>query len=580
MKLSPLAETLLNSLDRPAVLVGPDGTARANPAFEALPAPVRARALSPRPPGSWTARKVEGCTLILSSDGPGAAETIQLLAKERALATLSHEIRTPLNGVIGMAALLGRTKLDATQTAYLEALHESGEHLLGLVNDILDYAKLGSGTISLSPAPTEVERLLQSVAELLSPRAHAAGIDIAWAAAPGLPEIMADDGRLKQILFNLAGNAVKMTTRGGVLIAADRLRETRGKLVLRFSVRDTGPGLSQEAQGRIFEEFEQTAEGVAAGGAGLGLAIVSRLAEAFGGKVGVESDPGQGAVFWFEAAFKPVREAEPCLSLEGQTVAVASASDIVREAAVRQVEACGGRALGFKDAASAARQAPRGAVLLVDAPAGAEPSPPPPGRPALVLLTPEARDRIAAWRAVGYAGYLIKPLRRASLAARVLAADAPEAPARSERQSDAFDERGQSDFARGVRVLLAEDNPVNAMLAQALLSREGCVVVRAADGEAAVRAFTGEAAGFDLVLMDVRMPGMDGIAATRVLRAQGAATPILALTADAFEDDRRACLEAGMDDFLTKPLDAATLRAALGRWTLGRREALRVRRAS
>ena len=581
MRLSPVANALLAALDRPAALVRGDGASCPNAAFDALPAAIRARALSRKPPAGWTLQKIEGgLTLVSSAASHAAPETIKAFARERALATLSHEIRTPLNGVLGMAGLLSRTKLDPTQAAYVEALSESGEHLLGLVNDVLDYAKLGSGKIVLDASPTDVERLLQSVAELLSPRAHAAGIDIAWAAAPSLPLVLTDDGRLKQILFNLAGNAVKMTAAGGVLVTAEIVGQRQGRIRLRFGVRDTGPGLSAEAQARIFEEFEQTAEGARAGGAGLGLAIVRRLAGAFGGKVGVDSRAGEGALFWFEAGFKIAEPAAQPLALTGLTVAIASGCEIVREAARRQVEASGGRGLTFADPHEAARQAPRDAVLLVDPPSGAIPSAPPPGRPALVLLTPEARDKIDAWRAAGYAGYLIKPLRRASLEARVLAATAvgaSAAPATSQT-AGGFDERAEAGFARGVRVLLAEDNPVNAMLAQALLGREGCLVTRAVNGEEAVKALAG--AAFDLILMDVRMPGMDGIAATRVLRAQAVKTPILALTADAFEDDRRACLDAGMDDFLTKPLDSAALRGALGNWTLGRREAVRARIAS
>jgi signal transduction histidine kinase/CheY-like chemotaxis protein len=583
MKLPALAKVLLEALDRPAVLVGPGGEAHPNAAFEALPAAVRARALSKSPPPGWSGQPVPGDLTLIVSAGAGATpERMQSFARERALATLSHEIRTPLNGVLGMAGLLARTKLNATQAAYVQALTDSGDHLLGLVNDVLDYAKLGAGKIALESQPTDLERLLQGVAELLSPRAHAAHIDIAWAATPALPPILADEGRLRQILFNLAGNAVKMTSSGGVLLTAEELRRGEGRIIVRFGVKDTGPGLGSEAQARIFEAFEQTTEGVRAGGAGLGLAIVRSLAQAFGGEVGVFSRPGEGALFWFQASFETAAAEVSVGKLRGLCVAIASGSAVVREAARRQVEASGGQGLTFATPDDAARQAPRDAILLVDPPDRAQPSAPPPRRQAIVLLTPEARDSVDAWRAVGYAGYLIKPLRRASLEARVLAAadrGAAVAPL-PDAEAGGFDERAEVAFARGMKVLLAEDNPVNAMLAAALLKREGCVTDRVTTGEEAVRAADEGRGGHDLILMDVRMPGMDGIAATRVLRAQGVRTPILALTADAFEDDRRACLEAGMDDFLTKPLNAAALRAALGRWTLGRRETVRARAAS
>jgi CheY-like chemotaxis protein len=497
----------------------------------------------------------------------------RLKAREQVLALLSHEMRTPLNGVLGMAGLLAATKLDATQKAYLSALQDSGELLLGLVNDILDLAKLDSRPLELEPVDIDVERLLQGVCELLSPRAHGAGIEIAWSTLGLLPRLRADDGRLRQILFNLAGNAIKLTETGGVLVTAAKVGEAGDRIRVRFSVKDTGPGVAVEAQTRIFEEFEQTEAGARAGGAGLGLAIVKRLAAAFGGELGLISPPGEGAQFWFEADFAlaQVEANGPAATppLEGRRVAVISANPIVREAARMQIETCGGEVVETPLPAS---QSPAVAVLVDPDPA-CVPPPPPASAPAIVLLAPEARDRIEAFRAAGYAGYLIKPLRRASLAARILAvlgepgvAPTPfaNAPVEDER---ADDERASAAPAEGLRVLLAEDNPVNALLARALLTRAGCVVVRAATGDEALTAL--EQAPYDVVLMDMRMPGMDGLTAARTLRLRGDRTPIIALTANAFEDDRRACLDSGMDDFLSKPLDPKALHAALARWTRG-----------
>jgi CheY-like chemotaxis protein len=510
----------------------------------------------------------------LAHDGPSVAPGARLKAREQVLALLSHEMRTPLNGVLGMAGLLAATKLDATQQAYLGALRDSGELLLGLVNDILDLAKLDSRPLELEPVDTDVERLLQGVCELLSPRAHSAGIEIAWSTLGLVPRLRADDGRLRQILFNLAGNAIKLTETGGVLVTAAKVGPAKASKAadgvrVRFSVRDTGPGVAEESQGRIFEEFEQTESGARAGGAGLGLAIVKRLANAFGGELGLTSSPGEGAEFWFEADFALAEAdagaATATPSLKGRRVAVISANPIVRQAARMQIETCGGQVV---DQLLPAARKPAVAVLIDPDPRSPPPAPPP-GAPSIVLLAPEARDRIEAFRAAGYAGYLIKPLRRASLASRVLAvlgetgaAQKPfaNAPVEDER---ADDERGAP--AQGLRVLLAEDNPVNALLARALLTRAGCVVVRAATGEEALTAL--EQAPYDVVLMDMRMPGMDGLTAARALRLRGDRTPIIALTANAFEDDRRACLESGMDDFLSKPLDPKALHAALARWT-------------
>jgi CheY-like chemotaxis protein len=476
------------------------------------------------------------------------------------LASLSHEFRTPLGGVIGLARLLEGTRLTEEQRAYVAALRDSGEHLLTLVNDVLDFAKLGAAArVELHPEPVEVETLLRGVAELLSPRAREKGLEIAWAAPPALAEICADESRLKQVLLNFAGNAVKFTRAGGVLIAAEL---TAGNGV-RFTVEDTGPGVSDTERERIFEAFAQAELGRAeAGGAGLGLAIARRLAQAMGGEVGVEGRRGGGAVFWLEAPLRPHRAAEATEPLAGRRVGVVSPNPMLREGARRQVAACGGHAwvAGGLDAALIKAQA--GDVLLVDDAAevlkrrfraGAD-------RPAIVLLAPEDRERMAAYRRAGFGGYLIKPLRRASLVERVLIAAG--APIRTAAEVE--DERTVVAAAPGARVLLVEDNPINALLARALLAREGCSVDHAPGGAEALSAV--RVGSYDLILMDMRMPGLSGEETARALRALGVAAPIVALTANAFEEDRRRCLAAGMNDFLVKPLSPDALRVMLTRW--------------
>ena len=510
-----------------------------------------------RQPGAMNLRSEDPPPHRLESSSAGAR------AREQVFAVLSHEIRTPLNGVIGMAGLLAATPLDLTQSSYLQTLRDCAEHLLGLVNDVLDLAKLEAGRIELEPVETDLEQLLQGVSELLSPRAHAAGLEIAWAVDADAPVLWADDGRLRQILFNLAGNAVKLTQAGGVLLraeVAEWLGEDRVRVA--FTIADTGPGLAREDCERIFEEFVQAEAGERAGGAGLGLAIVRRLAAAFGGEVSVSSRPGDGAAFRFEAEFAVSRPPPDRGCLHGLRVRVRSPSRIVREAATAQLEACGATAVDGSDCD----------VVLLDAdaatPAAAVGAP-----PTLVLLAPEARALIEPLRAKGYAGYLIKPLRRASMAERVLAvahaspasgAPGGSGPPGSATPGSAADERaGPAGGAAGLRVLLAEDNPVNALLARALLVRAGCLVDRAGGGAEAVSAAL--ARPYALILMDMRMPGMDGLAAARAIRAAGCATPIVALTANAFDEDRRACRDAGMDGFLAKPLDPAALDAALAR---------------
>ncbi len=491
------------------------------------------------------------------------------------LATLSHEFRTPLNGVLGMARLLENTKLTAEQRSYVSALRESGDHLLSLVNDVLDFARLGATALELHLAPVHIEDLLRQVAELMSPRAHEKGIEIGWAVERGLPPLLADEGRLRQVLLNFAGNAVKFTEKGGVLITARDVGEGR----VRFSVADTGPGVAPEQRESIFEAFVQTDPSHQAqlGGAGLGLAIVARLAAAMDGAAGVgeasiKEGGGGGADFWFEAPFARHEEAPaapplPPPPLEGRFVAVVSPNPVVREAVGAQAIASGAwvRNLAGLDKIATL---PAATVLLVDAALAAPDRPlaAPAGRAAVALLTPDQRDLIPSLSKAGFSGYLIKPLRRASLVTQVLAAKPIDAALEAiVTPAEAQDDRIAPAAAPGARVLLAEDNPINALLARTLLEREGCTVDRIASGDEAVAALS--RGTYDLVFMDLRMPGLNGLEATRAVRDKGVETPILALTADAFDEDRRQCLLAGMDDFLVKPLTPAALREALSRWT-------------
>jgi len=488
------------------------------------------------------------------------------------LRLMSHEMRTPLNGVIGMLGLLAGTQLDGAQRAYADAAQASAEHLLGLVNDLLDYARLEAGKLEFDLGPVDLEGLVRGVAELLSPRAHDKGLEIVWSVDAEAPDILADEGRLRQVLFNLAGNAVKFTRTGGVRIAVERIAGPDGRPVLAFVVDDTGPGVPVEARIRIFEEFGHvdTSDATRFDGAGLGLAVVARLAQAMNGSVTVQDRPddvdlaapdlaspaARGSRFRFEAAFEAAETAPRSRSLTGVTVAVQSPDPFVGRAARDQIVASGGTV------------ADRAPVTLVDH-AGAKQDelvPLPGAGQGIVLLKPSERDLIARYRAAGFQGYLIKPLRRESLAGRLLAAIGREPKASPDATGPMpEDDRVAPVALAGTRVLLVEDNPVGALLARTLLRREGCVVETAATGDEAIAAMT--RARFDLVFMDMRMPGMDGPSATRAIRATGDLTPVVALTANAFAEDRRACLEAGMNDHLTKPLEAEALRSALTRWT-------------
>ena len=383
----------------------------------------------------------------------------------------------------------------------------------------------------------------------MSPRAREKGLEIAWAAPAGIGSIRADEGRLRQILLNFAGNAVKFTSQGGVLLAVSEPEPGR----LRFTVEDTGPGVSPEARDRIFDAFAQAeASHADLGGAGLGLAIARRLARAMEGEVGIDATRRTGgACFWFEAAFAPMPAKAAGQTLEGRSIAVASPNPIVREAARRQIKASGGRAAAAASLAEAQAATGAGDVVIVDSALAGDGAvlKAPAGRRAIVMLAPDERDDIDRYRKAGFHGYLIKPLRRTSLVERVLIAVGAESEA----------------AASGVKVLLVEDNPINALLARALLTREGCIVEHAQSGYEALAAI--QTTVFDIIVMDMRMPGLSGEETARQLRAAGVAAPIVALTANAFEDDRHACLAAGMNDFLVKPLSPDALRAVLMTWT-------------
>lgn len=508
----------------------------------------------------WSfAERADGTLVALFR--PDADETAR--AKTMLFATLSHEIRTPLNGILGMAGLIGMSELTPAQRSWLDAVQDSGQHLLSLLNDILDYAKLESGKIELEALDFDPVHTLQAIAELCSPRAQEKGLEIAVAAEAGVPaRVRGDDGRLRQIILNLASNAVKFTESGGVLLRVGALPDGW----LRFSIEDTGIGIPDDKAAAIFEEFAQADSSHTRryGGTGLGLAIVRKLAVAMGGTVEVGARAGGGSVFTVALPLATVDQAVGGTRLAGRSVAVATGSDVLFEAVQAALAAEGARVRrvtsprGVKDAC---------AVLLDHAlTQGDERSWIRAGRPLVALIPQERRDLIETWRQSGAAGYLIKPLRRASLVERVVLA-ASDAAAAAPAIPAANDERAESRApATGIRVLLAEDNPVNALLAKALLKRAGCDVIGVATGAEALAAL--QAAPYDLVLMDVHMPVMDGYAATRAIRALPgpvSATPVIALTAAAMEEDRRACLAAGMDDFITKPLDPEQLATMIAR---------------
>jgi two-component system, sensor histidine kinase and response regulator len=512
-------------------------------------------------------------------------------AKGDFLANMSHEIRTPMNAIIGMSYLASKTELSAKQRNYVSKIQSSAHALLGLINDILDFSKIEAGKLDMETIEFSLGDVFDNLSTLLSEKALDKNLELLFNVDKEVPShLLGDPLRLGQILINLSNNAVKFTEKGEIIVSVKTFEKKSDRVVLQFSVKDSGIGLTQEQIGKLFKEFSQADSSTSRkyGGTGLGLTISKKLTEMMNGKIWVESEPGKGSSFIFTAKFGLAsgfveKILVPSIDLQGMKVLVvdnnAAAREILQkilESSSFEVSVASSGQEGIDRLEKAAQDQPYELVLMdwkmpgmdgIEASKLIKSSNKLTKIPTIIMLTAYSKDEVIHQaKGVGLDGYLTKPINPSHLLDSIMEIFGKKVEKRVRRGSDYQVDTEALNVIQGAKILLVDDNEINQEIGNEILEQAGCYVTIANDGKEAVEKVA--QSEFDCVLMDIQMPVMDGYTATRTIRkdAQFSGLPIIAMTANAMEEDKKQAAASGMNDHVAKPIDVKQLFDVLVKW--------------